>query len=78
LRRARYAGLAKIKVQYLATATAIDLKRYVAWLEDTLTPRPRSPFAALAPAMVKVCVRQQSHSIRPENFHQALNGHAFW
>lgn len=53
LRRARYVGLAKIKVQHLATAAAIDLKRYVAWLEDALTPRPRSPFAALAPATVK-------------------------
>ena len=54
LRRARYVGLAKIKVQHLATAAAIDLKRYVAWLEDAITQRPRSPFAALAPAVVKI------------------------
>jgi transposase len=54
LRRARYVGLAKIKVQHLATAAAMNLRRYAAWLEDTITPRPRSPFAALAPAVVKV------------------------
>lgn len=53
LRRARYVGLAKIKVQHLATAAAINLKRYVAWLADLVTPRPRSPFAALAPVLVK-------------------------
>ena len=54
LRRARYVGLAKVKVQHLATAAAINLKRYAAWLEDGITLRPRSPFAALAPAVVKV------------------------
>ncbi len=54
LRRARYVGLAKVKVQHLATAAAINLRRYVAWLEDTITPRPRSAFAALAPAVVGV------------------------
>jgi transposase len=53
LRRARYVGLAKVKVQHLATAAAINLKRYAVWLEDTITPRPRSPFAALAPALVR-------------------------
>jgi len=53
LRRARYIGLAKIKVQHLATATAINLKRYAAWLEDAITTRPKSPFAALAPVAVK-------------------------
>jgi transposase len=54
LRRARYVGLAKVKVQHLATAAAINLKRYAAWLEDSITLRPRSPFAALAPVVVKV------------------------
>jgi transposase len=54
LRRARYVGLGKIKVQHLATAAAINLKRYAGWLADIIAPRPLTPFAALAPAVVKV------------------------
>lgn len=54
LRRARYIGLSKIRVQHLATAAAINLKRYADWLADAIAPRPLAPFAALAPAVVKV------------------------
>jgi transposase len=54
LRRARYVGLGKIKLQHLATAAAINLKRYAAWLADEIAPRPLAPFAALAPAVVKI------------------------
>lgn len=54
LRKARYSGLAKVKVQHLATAAAINLKRYFAWLTDAVVPRPIAPFAALAPSVAKV------------------------
>lgn len=54
LRQARYIGLSKIKVQHLATAAAINLKRYADWLTHTIAPRPLTPFAALAPAVVKI------------------------
>ena len=53
LRRCRYIGLAKTRLQHLATAAAINLTRVVHWL---MTDQPeqqvayRSPFAALAPA----------------------------
>src|SRR5215470_14529759 len=51
LRRTRYGGLAKTHVQHVAIATAINVDRIVAWLDE----RPRaltrlSRFAALAPA----------------------------
>ncbi len=50
LRRCRYLGLAKTRLQHLATAAAIDLARLAAWFEG----RPHAPtrvsrFAALAP-----------------------------
>jgi transposase len=50
LRRTRYGGLEKTHLQHVATATAINIDRLVAWLEE----RPRattrtSRFAALAP-----------------------------
>jgi hypothetical protein len=51
LRRTRYWGVAKTHVQHVAIATAINIDRLVAWLDE----RPRamtriSRFAALAPA----------------------------
>lgn len=52
LRRARYRGLAKTRLQHLATAAAINLDRIVAWLNGT--PRGGtsiSRFSALAPSI---------------------------
>jgi transposase len=50
LRRARYRGLAKTHLQNVATATAINLRRAVAWLQGTPTATTRiTRFAALAP-----------------------------
>jgi transposase len=49
LRRSRYIGLAKTHLQHLLTATAINMVRVTAWLEEI--PRAntrRSAFAALA------------------------------
>src|SRR2546428_3013111 len=53
LRRTRYWGVAKTHLQHVAIATAINVDRIVAWLDE----RPRattriSRFAALAPASV--------------------------
>lgn len=51
LRRARYVGLAKTRLQHLLTATGLNVLRLGAWLDDR--PRAgtrRSPFAALAAA----------------------------
>lgn len=48
-RRARYRGMAKTHLQHLATATAMNLMRVIAWLNDV--PRsttPKSHFARLA------------------------------
>jgi len=52
LRRCRYLGLAKARLQHLATAAAMNLTRLVQWLVDEAQPKEpyRSPFAALAPA----------------------------
>lgn len=50
LRSTRYVGLAKTHLQHVATATAINLKRYFAWLTDSVYPRPAPRFATLAPA----------------------------
>lgn len=52
LRRCRYLGLAKTRLQHLATAAAMNLTRLVQWVEDEAQlPKPyRSPFAALASA----------------------------
>ena len=50
LRRSRYIGLAKTRLQHLITGAALNLRRAGAWLADL--PRAqtrRSPFAALAP-----------------------------
>ena len=52
LRRSRYLGLAKTHLQHLATAAAMNLTRTVIWLmesEKSVSFRPKSPFAALAP-----------------------------
>jgi len=49
LRRARYRGLAKIHLQSIATATAANLRRVIAWLDDNI-PRSttrKTPFARL-------------------------------
>jgi transposase len=49
LRQARYRGLAKTKLQHLATAAAINLDRLAAWLaKRPLAPTRTSRFAALA------------------------------
>lgn len=50
LRRSRYVGLAKTHLQHVMTATAINLSRAVAWVQEI--PRAQTPcssFAALAP-----------------------------
>jgi transposase len=49
LRRSRYIGLAKTRLQHIATAAAINLTRTVAWLQDVPKAQTRlSHFAALA------------------------------
>ena len=49
LRRSRYRGLAKTRLQSLATAAAINLDRLAAWLAGhPLEPTRTSRFAALA------------------------------
>jgi transposase len=49
LRHCRYIGQAKTHVQHVLTATAINLVRVAAWLEDTPRANTRcSAFAALA------------------------------
>lgn len=51
LRQARYVGLAKTHLQNLLTATALNIIRAVAWLEEIPRAHTRqSPFARLAPA----------------------------
>jgi transposase len=50
LRRARYVGLAKTRLQHLATAAALNGVRVGAWfLENVRAKTRRSAFAALAP-----------------------------
>jgi transposase len=50
LRRARYIGLDKTRLQHIATAAAINLTRAVSWLMDIPKAQTRvSHFAALAP-----------------------------
>jgi transposase len=52
LRRSRYIGLAKTRLQHLATAAAMNLTRAVSWLMEEGEPGSPlwcSPFAALAP-----------------------------
>jgi transposase len=49
LRRARYIGLAKVHLQHLATAAAINLARLFAWFTDVPMAKTRvSTFASLA------------------------------
>jgi transposase len=51
LRRSRYMGLAKTRLQHIMTATAMNLTRAVTWLSGV--PRRKtyiSRFARLAPA----------------------------
>jgi transposase len=51
MRRSRYRGLAKTHFQHLATATAINLKRAIAWFQGVPTASTQlSSFATLAPA----------------------------
>ena len=53
LRRTRYIGLAKTRLQHIFTAIALNMVRAVSWLTDTSlveAPQPKtrlSPFAAL-------------------------------
>jgi transposase len=50
LRRTRYIGLAKTHLQHVLTATAMNMSRIVAWLNDEPLPKLRvSRFGALAP-----------------------------
>ena len=51
LRRSRYIGLAKTRLQHLATAAAMNLTRVTTWFMDgkPKSSTRRSPFAALAP-----------------------------
>jgi transposase len=50
LRKARYLGLAKVHLQHLLTAAAINVVRMVAWLQGVPISQTRtSRFAALAP-----------------------------
>ena len=50
MRRARYAGLAKTRLQMVATATAINFHRLFGWLTGVPRALTRvSPFASLAP-----------------------------
>jgi transposase len=50
LRKARYRGLAKTRLQHVATATAINLVRLADWLDQVPRATTRcSAFAALAP-----------------------------
>jgi transposase len=49
VRRSRYIGQAKTRVQHVITATALNLVRVAAWLEGTPRAKTRqSAFAALA------------------------------
>lgn len=51
LRRCRYRGLAKTRLQHVATAVALNVVRVVAWTAGTpLAPTRRSAFARLQPA----------------------------
>jgi len=51
LRHARYLGLQKVHLQHIATAVALNLIRFVAWLHEVPRAKTRcSRFAALAPA----------------------------
>jgi transposase len=51
MRRSRYIGLAKTHLQHVLTATAINLIRVGAWLEEIpFAKTRRSPFAALRAA----------------------------
>jgi DDE family transposase len=48
LRRSRYRGLAKTRLQHFATAAALNVSRTVAWLDGTPRARTRiSPLVAL-------------------------------
>jgi transposase len=50
LRQARYMGLAKVHLQHIATAAALNLARVFAWLSDIPVAKTRvSHLAALAP-----------------------------
>jgi transposase len=51
LRRARYRGLAKVHLQHVSTAAAMNVARLVNWLEELPRAKTRrSRFAALDPA----------------------------
>ncbi len=51
LRRVRYVGLAKTRLQHVATAAALNVVRLDAWLRGgPLAPTRTSRFAALKPA----------------------------
>lgn len=50
LRQSRYVGLAKVRLQHLLSAVAINVVRMVSWLQGVPHAKTRtSRFAALAP-----------------------------
>ena len=52
LRRARYLGLAKTRLQHILTSTAMNIVRLTAWLQGLPHARTRtSRFARLAPVL---------------------------
>jgi transposase len=57
LRRTRYVGLAKTRLQHIFTAMALNMVRAVEWLTDTSSVQPPQPktrfshFAALEKAI---------------------------
>jgi transposase len=53
LRRSRYVGQAKTRLQHIPIAVAISLARFVAWIDKVpLAVTRTSPFAALAPVHI--------------------------
>ena len=53
LRRARYIGLAKVRLQHIATAAALDLARVFAWFSQVPMAKTRvSSLFALLPTAV--------------------------
>jgi transposase len=50
MRRNRYTGLAKTRLQHIATSVAVNFQRLWAWLNGIPTAKTKTyPFAILAP-----------------------------
>jgi hypothetical protein len=64
LRRARYLGIAKTRLQHLITAAAINLVRLAAWIGERPAARTRhSAFARLMLASTRLRLTQFASSI---------------